>query len=952
MRIRFVSRMLAVLGFFAAAGAADAQSGSISGKVTQSDGGSPVASARVEVLTGATAVAAGASTAEGTFRIGNVPAGTYTVRVSRVGFAPKSTPNVAVTAGGTTTVNVALAELAAQLNQVVTTGTRGAAPEKILDSPNSISLVTSERIAERPSASITDHLKGTPGLSISNGGIVQANIVSRGFNNAFSGSMLMLQDYRFAGVPSLRVNIPFLMTGASEDIDRIEVLQGPASALYGPNSGAGVLHVITKSPFTSQGTTLTLDGGERAMMRIAGRHAGVFGGEKFGYKISGEYFRADDWEYKDPNEPTTYSATDTRVPLSRRGQPLARDFGLSKYSFEGRLDWRPNQNTEAITTYGYSMIGSALEVTTAFGASQVSNWSYTNFQQRFRHKQFFAQVFFNQSDAGNATAGDDAGTYYLRTGIPVVDQSSVLVGQLQQGFAFGRSKFVAGLDVIQTTPQTAGTINGRNEDDDNISEMGGYLQVTQPLSDRVDFLGAVRLDQNSRIAGQQFSPRAALLFKATPTQNFRLTFNRAFGSPASFAFFLDQFSGSTANLGPAITPPAGPLTEIRIFGNPAEKGWVYDRGCAGTQTDAGGLCMRSRFTGGGPTPVSGATMFPATMNAGLAAQLAGALGLPPTQTTNVANALRALTPTNLQIPLILRNVAPGAGSAVAPFSGVKDYTPLGANFTNTWEFGYKGILGDRLRISADYWYQVRPAEPTLQVINFDDIVFFNPASLGAYLGAPGTGITATLAANGVPGAAIGTVITNWVTALAGLPTGALNFDNAIYDKTYLIATYQNAQGQVDVRGIDLAADFLINEMYSLEATYSNLSRNVWADAPNATALNPLAANTAKHRASLTIRRADEARGMTMEVRGRYADAFPVNSGVFNSYGLGGATNPVRYDPVPVNAFIDLGFSWKLPVAQNVRWSLNVQNVLDNQVQSFVGVAPVGRFGTTRVSYTF
>jgi len=949
MRIRFVSRMLAVVSFFAAVSAADAQSGTIAGKVTQSDGGTAIAGASVTVQSGATDVARGTSGADGSFRIANVPAGTYAVRITRIGFSARTTPNVVVSAGGTATVNVALVEVAAQLNQVVTTGTRGAEPEKILDSPNSISLVTSEAISRRPSATVTDHLKSTPGLSISSGGIVQANIVSRGFNNAFSGSMLMLQDYRFAGVPSLRVNVPFLFTGASEDIDRIEVLQGPASALYGPNSGAGVLHVITKSPFQSQGTTLTLDGGERSMVRMAGRHAGVFGGGKLGYKFSGEYFQASDWQYRDPNEPATYSTTDTRVPAARRGQPVARDFGLSKYSMEGRLDWRPNDDTEAITTFGYTMAGTALEITTTFGATQVQNWSYMNFQQRFRHKQFFAQVFYNQSNAGNDGPGDTNGTYYLRTGIPVVDQSSVLVGQLQQGFRLGNTKFTAGLDLIQTTPVTEGTINGRNEEDDNISEAGGYLQVTQPLTEKFDFLGAVRLDYNSRIDGEQFSPRAAILYKASPTQNFRFTFNRAFNSPASFAFALDQFSGSRANLGPAISPVGG--TEVRIFGNPSQRGWDYDRSCAGTQTDAAGLCMRSNFTGGGPTPVAGSTMFPATMNA-LAGQLAGglaALGVSPAQQATIAAALRALTPTNAQIPLILRNVAPGAGSAIVPFSGVQDFDPLGANFSNTWELGYKGIIGNRLRLSADFWYQIRPAEPTTQVINFDDIVFFNPATLGAYLGNPATGITATLAGNGVPGAAIGTVLTNWVTTLAGLPTGALNFDNPIYDKTYLVFTYQNAQGQVDVRGIDLAADYIMNDTYTIEATYSQLSRNVFADATGATAANPLTANTPKHRASLTVRRTDEARGMTLEARGRYADAMTVNSGVFNTYNIG---TPVRYPNIPVNAFLDLGFSWKLPVAQNVRWSLNIQNVLGNEVQSFVGVAPVGRFGTTRVSYTF
>lgn len=950
MRIRFVSRMLAVLGFVAAAGAADAQSGSVAGRVTQSDGGAAIADAQVQVLTGATAVGSIRTGADGSYRIANIPAGTYAVVARAGGFVFKRVENVTVAAGGTATVNISMDAVVSRLDAVVTTTTRGAEPEKILDSPNSISMISSERIAERPSATITDHLKGQPGLSISNGGIVQANIVSRGFNNAFSTSMLMLQDYRFAGVPSLRVNVPFLFTGTGEDIDRIEVLQGPASALYGPNSGAGVLHVITKSPFQSQGTTLTLDGGERSMFRLAGRHAGVIN-DQLAFKVSGEYFRANDFEYNDPNEPATWSATDARVPASRQGQPAQRDFGLERYSGEARLDYKPNEDTEAITTFGYTMAGSALEITTTFGAAQVQNWSYTNFQQRFRHKQFFAQVFYNQSNSGNADAGDDAGTFYLRSGIPVVDQSSVLVAQLQQGYTLGNTKLTAGLDYIATTPETKGTIMGRNEGDDNILETGAYLQFTTPLTEKLDFMGAVRGDMNSRIEGTQFSPRAAFLYKATPTQNFRFTFNRAFNSPASFSFFLDQWSGQTANLGPAINNPATGNTEVRIFGNPAKDGWRYNRGCAASQTDAAGLCMRSNFYGATPNAVAGSTLLPATMNAGLSAQLVAGIattfGLTPTQQTNIRNALNALAPTNTQVPLILRNVL--AGNAVTPFSSVTDYSPLGANFSNTWELGYKGIIGDRLRISLDYWYQIRPAEPTTQVINGDDIVFFNPDSLGGYLGAPATGLTTVLATNGVPAPAIGTVITNWTTSLAGLPTGTLAFDNDLYDRSYLVFTYQNAEGHVDVRGIDAAVDYLFNDMYSVEATYSTINRNVFRDARGATPTNPLVANTPRHRASLTFRRVDDVRGLNMEVRGRYADAFDVNSGVFNSFNVG---TPVPYNRVPVNAFLDAGFSWKLPVSQNVRWSLNVQNLLNNEVPSFIGVAPVGRFATTRVSYSF
>src|SRR6476661_5956131 len=246
--------------------AAGAQTGTISGKITEQVSGQPVTTATVN----ATRVGGGGGVARsrdnGTFAIANLPAGTYSVSVLAVGLAPNRTDNVVVRAGQTTTLDIVFAPAARRLEEMVTTATGVTAPERIQDSPSQISIVTTKDIAQTPSASITDVLKAVPGLSISTGGIAQANIVSRGFNNAFSTQMLMLQDYRYAGVPSLRVNVPLLFTGTNEDIDRIEILQGPAAALYGPNSGNGVLHVITKSPFQSVGTTLTLDGGERSLV--------------------------------------------------------------------------------------------------------------------------------------------------------------------------------------------------------------------------------------------------------------------------------------------------------------------------------------------------------------------------------------------------------------------------------------------------------------------------------------------------------------------------------------------------------------------------------------------------------------------------------------------------------------------------------------------------------------
>lgn len=956
MRIRFVSRLLAVVGFFAAAGAADAQSGTITGRVTAEDGGAAVAGARVQALVGAGAVQSAVTGADGSYRL-IVPAGTYVVVAQNIGYSQRRREGVVVTAGTSVTVDFALAQVAATLNPIVQTAVRGVGGEKLLESPNAISMIASERIAERPAVTVTDHLKNQPGLAISNGGIVQANIVSRGFNNAFSTSMLMLQDYRFAGVPSLRVNVPFLFTGTGEDIDRIEVLQGPASALYGPNSGAGVLHVLTKSPFDSRGTSVTLDGGQRSLFRIAGRHAQQIN-DQFAFKVSGEYMRANDWEYNDPNEigdatastaagVPTYSATDTRLPASRRNTPVTRDFGLERYSTEARLDYRPNEDTEAITTFGYTMAGSALEITTTFGAAQVKNWSYTNFQQRFRHKDFFAQVFYNSSNSGNDNALDDQGTYYLRSGIPVVDQSSVLVAQAQQAYTLGSTKLVAGVDYIATTPETKGTIMGRNEDDDNIREMGAYLQFTQPLTPKLDLMGAVRGDMNSRIEGSQFSPRAALLYKAAANHNFRFTFNRAFNSPASFSFFLDQWSGNMAAQIP-----------VQIMGNPPKEGWNYDRSC--TSAVQSGICMRSPYQASGAPvdaaaapgfnnfaqvllPIIQGTPTSAAFSATAKAQLIGLMS------GDVGNIIRTLNPSAAQAPAFLLNLNTRTPTSTA---AALDLAPLGANFSNTWEIGYKGIIGERLRVSADYWYQIRPAEPTTQIVN--PSVHFAAAALGPYLQAqlaaqlqlapynyPAPVATATAAA---AGPAIAAFIQN-------IPQGALTFNNPNINQPFFVFTYQNATGHVDVRGIDLAVDYLLDGGWSVEATYSNMNRNLWTDARGSSPTNPLSANAPRQRGTLTVRRSDEARNMSYEVRGRYMDAFDVNSGVFNNFNIA-TGSVVMYNRVPVNAFIDAGFSWKLPVAQNIRWSLNVQNLLGNEVPSFIGVPAVGRFVTTRVAYNF
>ncbi|MCE2900459.1 MAG: TonB-dependent receptor domain-containing protein [Gemmatimonas sp.] len=948
-----------------------AQSGLITGTVTDAASGRPIENAQVQAQLGGGASYGAISGADGTFRVVNLPDGSYTVTVRALGYDQKVFPNQRPGA----VITAALNERPTQLNQTVVTASRSR-PEKALDAPAQISVISSERVEERPAVTVTDHLYSTPGVNIQQGGIAQSNVVARGFNNAFSGSLLMLQDYRFAGVPSLRVNIPFLLTGTNEDVDRIEVLLGPASALYGPNSSNGVLHVINKSPFQSQGTTISVDGGERSIIRGGLRHAGKVN-EKLAYKLSGEYMQGRDWEYRDLQEPATFpSGGGFYIPQSRRGQPNQRDFDLLRYSGEARVDVRPREGMEAITTLGYSRIGNALDLT-GFGTSQIRNWSYTSIQQRFRWNKLFLQAFLNSSNAGNDDSTSTDGTIYLRSGGSIVDKSRVFALQGQHGFDLGaKQSFTYGVDYINTNPQTGRTINGANEDVDQMREYGAYLQSSTRPVDKLELLLAFRGDGTNVIDGTFFSPRAALILKPTKNQNVRFTFNRAFSTPANFSFFLDLLSSPNAG---------GTAFDVRGRGNPPKTGFTFRRGCGTSQF--GDFCMKSPFSGGSDyLPVSATSMYPgfvAGAGNAIAARIAQGLqasGLPATSASAIASAAIAailpLRPTEAQFGT--RAALLSAPTTNLTPDQVTPIRPLTASYNNTYEVGWKGIVNNRLRYDVSFWGQSRgdvgaPATPVTP-----SVFFANPAGVQGLLQPAIAGAITPLLA-GLPAATqqavLSSVIGGVVTAVASSPVGVITFDNPNARPNAVYATYLSSDKEIWVKGLDLAVDVVATDRLTFEAAYSWQDRTLFPGVYPA-GQAPFASNSPGSRGSLGGRYRNESNGIGFELRTRYNEAYPVFSGAYAtnvSYPIAAgnpgapvgsiATGFNRCNPVPAGAFcyenvpeavlFDAQFTKRFDLgSQRLMWSLSAQNLFDNRIRTFAGVPEVGRLVMTRIQYAF
>jgi TonB-linked SusC/RagA family outer membrane protein len=222
----------------------------------------PIADAQVSIV----GTQFGAVTnAAGDYLIANAPAGARQIRVRRIGFRASEQP-VTVNAGATVSLNFTLAQAAAQLDQVVVTGTAGATTRRTVG--NAITTIDAAELTQQNSISTVSEIlqSKTPGVTIlpGSGAPGTAGEIRIRGNNSLSGSrpVIFIDGIRMsneglgnfnptgtgangtAGASQITQGLDFLNP---DDIESIEVIKGPAAAtLYGADASSGVIQIITK----------------------------------------------------------------------------------------------------------------------------------------------------------------------------------------------------------------------------------------------------------------------------------------------------------------------------------------------------------------------------------------------------------------------------------------------------------------------------------------------------------------------------------------------------------------------------------------------------------------------------------------------------------------------------------------------------------------------------------
>ena len=262
--------------------------------------------------------------------------------------------------------------------------------------------------------------------------------------------------------------------------------------------------------------------------------------------------------------------------------------------------------------------------------------------------------------------------------------------------------------------------------------------------------------------------------------------------------------------------------------------------------------------------------------------------------------------------------------------GPIDVDPLGSTIHTTYEAGYKGLLGNRVRLSADvYFANIQNFVGPLRIETPN--VFLEPQAIGTFV----LQRLAPLIQAGV----INEEIANLVAAtLPTIPLGTVVPDQV--EDQHLMVTYRNF-GEVDYWGADLAAQILVSDRLAVDVSYSTVSADCFGDNEKGKCLGPqdIALNAPKSKGSVGFTFDDRAMGLSLQGRVRMTAEFPMNSGVYE-----GTVNGYQV--------VDASVGYRLPFQPGTRLSLTANNVLGYMHREFVGAPEVGRLILLRVHHEF
>ncbi len=436
------------------------------------------------------------------------------------------------------------------LDQVVVTATR--TQQSIRDVPAAVSVISREQIEESTATTVDQLLQGVPGVYAARMDASSPNRIAQTYTRGLPGNSrtLVLLD----GIP---MNV--LYDGqvdwsqlSTQDIERVEVVRGASSGLYGANAMGGVINVISRAPEAGNSSRVAAEFGSLNSQRYQAAHSHTFGGTAI--RVSASHFSSDGYNMWRP---------DTTVPAAYRDA-----IGTVKDNASVKV-------TQEIDAQSFVEAGLSYLKDESTGFYKPGAAGYTP-QTR---EQYVPTVRYvrdtDQSNTSVAVYGRvgkqwadtlSATTYNSITEKGYYEDRTLGVNGQHSWSPFAGHRFTAGGDYSDGSIDNHFTYPGSTRVRDTRGDQrrtGAFLQDEIALSERWKLNVAGRYDrwttggnQTDTGAGQPnsaykersdsaFSPKLATLYKLSERINLRASAGRAFNLPDMFNLYANTRRGTT-----------------------------------------------------------------------------------------------------------------------------------------------------------------------------------------------------------------------------------------------------------------------------------------------------------------------------------------------------------------------------------------------------------------------
>jgi len=434
--------------------------------------------------------------------------------------------------------------------------------QQLVNAPATMSVIGARALEVAPSNNYADLLRAVPGVNITQISARDINITSRGATSSLATSQLAVLDGRSIYQDFFGFVMWDFMPANANEIKQIEVIRGPASAVWGANALSGVVNIITKTPREMVGTTFTMGAGS------FGRQ--FFGnGARNGSLVYGNVTHAqtinDKWAYKlsvGSYQSEAFGRPTGAIPGGTTTYPAFKNTGTSQPKLDLRLDyeganggnWQFSGGIAGTDGIMHSGIGPFdIQEGTKYGYGKV-NYSKGTFRT-----QAFVNVL--SGDAMNLVSVDTAGApvvLLFDTKTFDLEASDTKTFGGRHVLTYGGNLRYNQFELTLAPGETSRT------------EGGIYVQDEIFMNDHARLVAGARVDKFSSISDPVFSPRVALLLKPTLDHTFRFSFNRAFRAPSMINNHLDVTISNALPLG-AINPAYGAAiyrVPTTVTGNP------------------------------------------------------------------------------------------------------------------------------------------------------------------------------------------------------------------------------------------------------------------------------------------------------------------------------------------------------------------------------------------------